>query len=246
MKLAPDLVCVATMLGTLHAAPLPAQICAGFPSLRDARFGVGVNAASYTYATALGVFVTAGRDWYATLGVGRTRDAEMDASTYPISLEGGRDVEWGSRRFFFCPIAALAVSLGPYNYALEQRDFRFVDAAAGLGAAAVAVQTPRLSLILTAGVRVVHATARGWYGGDSPYNAGSWTGTNDYGLATAGVGITLDRILTIRPTVTVPFGQRSQQPIDWIALPFGRDRGEISFGIAIGIAAGRLRPGGPD
>jgi hypothetical protein len=49
------------LLAVLAPASLRAQVCAGFPSLRDTRFRVAASAASYTYATALGVSLTAGK-----------------------------------------------------------------------------------------------------------------------------------------------------------------------------------------
>ena len=53
------------------AAPVSAQVCAGFAPLDRTRFRASVSAASYSYADALGASLAVGRDRFATVGVSR-------------------------------------------------------------------------------------------------------------------------------------------------------------------------------
>jgi hypothetical protein len=216
-------------------------VCAGFSSLRDAHVRVAAGAASYTYATALGVSVTAGRSIYATIGAGRTRDAELDASTYPLSLELGADISGGPRRVFVCPVAGVAVSLGPYNYLLSQQNYRYVDRFVGLGLAAVAVQTRGLMILLSGQLRAARITATYWYTGDQAATSSGWSASDDYWLASLGVGIVLGGRVTIRPGVTIPFGLVPPGAPTWFAVPFGREKNEVSLGIAVGFSFGGRR-----
>jgi hypothetical protein len=226
------------LLAVLAPASLRAQVCAGFPSLRDTRFRVAASAASYTYATALGVSLTAGKKVFGTLGAGVTRDGELHATTYDLSLEGGTDIAIGAeRRLFLCPVAALSVSLGPYDFLLRPEDYRSVSATLGLGLAAVAVRTHRLTVLPAASLRAVRLRATRTY--TSPEETIGWTESDTYVLFSLGVGLVFNEVLTIRPGVTVPFDLVPPGAPYPIAVPFGREEREVSLGISVGINLGR-------
>jgi len=213
-------------------------VCAGFPSLRDTRFRVAASAASYTYATALGVSLTAGRKVFGTLGAGVTHDGELHASTYDLSLEGGADIAFGpERRVFLCPVAALSVSLGPHDFLLQPEDYRYVSGTLGLGLAAVAVRGHRLTVLPAGGLRAVRLRATRTY--TSPEETIGWTESDTYLLFTLGVGLVFNEVLTIRPGVTVPFDFVPPGAPYPFAVPFGREEREVSLGISVGINFGR-------
>lgn len=222
-----------------RVAPVAAQVCAGLPSLRERPFRVTASAASYTHAAALGVSLTAGRAIYGTLGFGRTRDPELDASTYPLSFEIGADIPFGASGVFLCPVASVAASFGPYDFELMQEDFRYMDRAVGLGLAAVAIRARRITVFAAGGVRAARITGTYWPTG---YKAADGvqgrSQTGNYWLASLSVGFEIDQIVTVRPGVTVPF--EVTHPDDaWFASPFGREADEISLGVAISIGLGR-------
>jgi len=225
----------------LAAAPVAAQVCAGLPSLRERPFRVTASAASYTYATSLGATLAAGRSLYAAVGFGRTRDPELDASTYPLSFEIGADIPFGAPGVFLCPVAAATVSFGPYNFELSDEDFRYEDRAVGLGLAAVAARGRRLTVLVAGGVRAVHLTGRYWPTGYKAETSSGWSQSGDYWLAGLSVGLEFGENLTIRPGVTGPF-QVTYPDDAWFASPFGRKPDEISLGVAVSIGLGRRSP----
>jgi hypothetical protein len=232
------------LLGALPVAGLRAQVCAGFPSLRGTRYRVAASAANYTYATALRASFTTGKTVFGTLGAGWTRDAELDASAFSISLQAGADIADRSGRVFLCPVADVSVSLGPYNFALERYDYRYVDRSIGLGLAAVAVRSPRFSLLLTGALRAARVTVTAWpTGWQRASGSVAWTQGDDYWLASFGAGFVFGEKVTIRPEVTVPFGLAPPDAPNSFAVPFGRENREVSLGISVGINFGaRTRP----
>lgn len=225
--------------GTASTVSLPAQVCAGFPSLRDSHFRLAVSVASHTYATAFRTAFTTGRSVYGTLGIGRTRDVELDASTFDIDLEAGADLSFGERRVALCPLAALKVSLGPYDFLLSQTDFLYMEGRLGLGAAAVIRLSPRLTVLPTGGFRAARLTlterpSPGQLAGNVPRRSRS----DLYWLLSFGMGFVFDDVLTIRPGVTVPFGLPGAGAPNRFVVPFGVEERELSLDVSVGYSFG--------
>ena len=219
------------ILASASAARLSAQVCDAFPSLREGRVRVSADLASYTYATALGVTLGAGKDLNAAVGVGRTRDSDLDASALDVRFALAADIPFSAaRRVFLCPLAAYTMTFGPNDYLLTRQDYRYRDLALGLGFGVVAVRIPGLAVLLTAGFRESRLTT---IRTDWP------TVVNTYGLWTLGIGLAFDGVLTVRPSVSIPVGfVRPGQRTDY-AVPFGREEGEASLGVSIGINFGK-------
>lgn len=226
-----------SLLGELPAGPLRAQVCAAFPSLRQSRFRATGGVESYRYATKLAVSATSGRTLFGTIGVGRTRDGELDASTFDIRLETGADIADHERQLFLCPVVAVSVSLGPNDFLLEQNDYRYVDRAIGLGVAAVAVQSSRIAVLVAGGVRAARLTVT-YLPSAEKRSSGSLgqSQSDNYWLAGLAVGIVVKGVVAIRPSVSVPFGFPGEPSA--LAVPFGREEGEISLGIGVAIVFG--------
>lgn len=206
------------------------------------RFRVAASAASHTYATALGLSFTSGKDVFGTVGIGRTRDGELDASSFDLSLAGGADIAAGrERRVFLCPLAAFSVSFGPYDFLLSQVDYFTFEGALGVGAAAVAVRSHRLTVLPAGGLRVARETvtytpsARAREDGAM----GRSRQSDIYGLLELGVGLVVNEVLTIRPGVTVPFDFVAPGATYPFAVPFGQEEREVSLGISVGVNFGR-------
>ncbi len=224
------------------AAHLSAQECAGLPSRRDASVLLSGSLQSYSYGTRLAASATLGRTVFGTVGAGRTRDRDLDASTIDIGLEAGADIADRERRLFLCPIAAVSVSLGPRDFLLTQTDYRYVNRAVGLGAGALAVKTARLAGFVSGGVRAARLTVRALPSAEKRATGSLGRSQSDnYWLLTFGVGFVLDERVAIRPDLSVPLGLSNAPSA--LAVPFGRQNGELGFGVAIGIVLGGTRRG---
>ena len=55
----------------------------------------------------------------------------------------------------------------------------------------------------------------------------------------------VNNAVTIRPGVTIPFGFIPPERPEDYAVPFGRENGELSFGIEVGVNFGRRTPREP-
>ncbi len=223
-------------LALLPSARLGAQTCGGFPSLRARHLRVGAEAASYTHATTLGVSVAAGSGVFGVVGAGRTRDAALDASATDLKFEAGVEVALNrTHRVFLCPLATYSRSTGPDDFLLSQQNYRYTDRGLQIGLAAVAVRAHHLTIVATGALRASALTT----------SRTGWPDVKDtYWLWSFGVGLSINEVLTVRPTVSIPTGfVPPGSPSDY-AVPFGREEGEVSLGIAIGFTFG-ARPGRP-
>ena len=221
-------------------APLRSQACAGFPSLRETHVNVAAHAASYTYATALGASVASGGTAFGVLGVGRTRDDELDASTLDLSFDAGADLTLGPRRGdAICPMVGVVVSLGPSDFLLQPDEYRRVAVTLGFDAAAVVLRSRGSAVFLTWGVRVVRLSAKVSHPGDYGY---SRTGHDIYEVVGLGASVTLRDALTVRAEIGMPLGLSAPDlAAGVVAAPFGRTSQEIAAALSVGVGLGRRR-----
>jgi hypothetical protein len=200
---------------------------------------------SHRYARTVGASIAAGRSAYGALSLARTKDDELDAWTVDFGLDGGVDVPLGpSRRDFFCPLAGASVSLGPNGFLLRDENYRYVEGALGVGLASVLLRGRPVSLVVAGGVRAVHLTATMSPGSSlRADNVSGWSRSDVYGLVTLAAGIVLLERVTIRPVLSVPFGFPKPEPGSPIGfvVPFGREDGELSLGIGVGVSFGQPR-----
>jgi len=230
------------ILAAAFCAQARAQTCTGFGSLLGSKYRVDLSAARYTYATAVRASVTTGRSLFATLGVGATRDGELDASTYDLSAQVGYDVPMGEEPITFCPELSVSYSLGPYDFMLNDGHFTYLDAGVGLSLAGIAVRTGRVTVIPAVGAHYSRLALKRVVSAEQRENSvQGWVKTDWYGVLSAGVGVVIDDHLVLRPGVTVPLGfvpVRHESYDDWI-VPFGREDGEVSLNLTVGIRIGR-------
>jgi len=225
-------------MGAVCAGSLRAQVCAGHSSLHRAPFRVAVGAESFSYATRLAVSATGGRAVFGTAAIGRTHDAELDASTLDIGLEAGAELGDSAGRVFLCPLAALSWSIGPEDFLLLGSDYKYFEGAVGLGAAAVPVRRGRVAVHMAGGLRLARLKAHYLPGAERRANgAQPYSERDNYWLLSLAVGLVVKEVLSIRPSVSVPLGVETSW--DAIAVPFGRENHELSLGIAVGFAFGR-------
>lgn len=231
---------VPMLLVLAAAAPLHGQVCAGFAPLDETRYRVAVSAASYAYATAMRASVTVGGTPYASLGIGRTRDAELDAVSVDAGLEAGLDLTAQNGTFYLCPVAAFTASFGPDDFLFRPDDYTYTEGAAGFGLAVVPLRAGRVTVLAGADARLAHLTVRRVHRSTEVIR---WKYTNTYTLWSVGAGVVLDDVLTFRTFVTMPSRFPPPSTLEGMAVPFGREEGEVSFGAAVGLNFGRrVRP----
>ena len=218
--------------------PAAGQICAGFAELRGRPFRLAASAASYSYATALEVSAASGRSAFAALAVGRTHDDELDATTTDLRLEGGLDVAVAERQVFVCPSVAVSVEFGPNEFLTLRTDYRRFTIAASLGLAGVAARSTRLGVIVASRVRTARVTVTRNHRITEPFVE---SGSDLYWLFELDVGFVIVDQVTIRPSLSVPFGLIPPGESGAWVVPFGREEGELGLGISIGVSFGRRR-----
>lgn len=225
------------VLALCLAAPLPAQVCAGFAALDQTRFRAAASTASYTYASAVGASLTAGGRAFGTLGVARAFDEELAVAAYDVGLEVGADLTDRGRRVFLCPVAAFSGSVVPRgSVVFGGTGFRRLSGGLGVGLAVVALRSRRFAIHPAASARVVRLRAR------ESYPGGHREESDTYFLLSGGVGLVIMDVLTIRPGISVPFGLQPPMGPAGFATPFGREEQERSLDISIGINFGRRAP----
>ncbi len=220
-----------------------AQACDGIAPGDDRPFRVTANVQSYTYATAVGLHLTAAGRVHGTLAFGTTRDAELDARTLDLALEGGTRLRFGpGGRLHACPNLAVSLALGPSDFLLSETDLRYFGTGIGLGVAAIAFRSRRITVVPTAGVRA----ARVWVTLDpssAERAAGvvGWTRSDAYWILAGNVTFVWNHRLSLRPTVSVPLGLVDSRSPFALVVPFGREDHEVSLGVALGYSIGRPR-----
>jgi len=223
----------------LPARPLISQTCAGSPSFSETRFRAAASFASYAYATALGASFSTGGKLYATFSGGTSYDREQDARTYDLSLTGGADITDNSARIYFCPLALLSISLGPYDYLLSQTDYRYIDVAVGVGVA-VPIRSSRFSMIPGMGGRVARIrVSRIPSEAERQQGVPQWTQSDTYWHFSAGLGFVFKQTLTIKPEFTLVTGLVPPGEPNTFAAPFGRDENDLSVGVTVAFNFGR-------
>lgn len=225
------------LLAAVLASAARAQVCDGFPSLRDRHFRLAASTASYSYATALAGSITAGSTLFGTLAAGRTHDHDLDATTFDVGVEAGADLPMPAGFLFLCPAATATLSLGPYDFLLTGTTYRYVDRALRLGLAVLAFRSPRVQLAVTGSVSAARVSVIYWPSAEQRATGSEgWSASTNYWLWSAGVGLVVNDRFTVRPSLTVPVGfPAAGTPTDW-AVPFGREDSELSFGISFGIS----------
>lgn len=218
-------ICVAgvALLSTLQAAPLWSQVCAGFAPLTETPFQLAGGAAFNSDATAFGGSFTGGKDFFGTFGIGMTSYDALDASSFDLSFGAGYDFAVDQRRrAFLCPVGGLLVSLGPNDVAGTGIDLRTIAFAFGFSIGGIAAESPQFAALPAAGL----GFARGTVTAEDRFG-NSASESDTYGLFSVGLGLLINKIFTIHPGISVPFG---------------RENAKVSFGISFAINFGR-RPG---
>jgi hypothetical protein len=236
-----------TAFGLFSATPLSAQACAGFPPFAETRYRVAAEAASYSYATNVGASLSAGvSSAFATLAGGRTRDAELDASTLDLSLTSGIEVAAGRSKptggpsLFVCPVVAATVTFGPHDFLGSESDYRSNDLAIALRIGSSVGRVSQVAIIPAVEIRASRMTMKHLPSPDQ-IEAGvpGWTRSDTYQLISAAVGFAFKDMWTIRPSLSVPFGFVPPEEESAFVVPFGREDREISFGISMSINFGK-------
>lgn len=214
----------------LAPGPARAQGCAGYPGTDLALVRVAASAASYTYASAVGVSVTAGRVVYGTLSYRRIRDPELDATSRERVVELGVDLKVLGRAYV-CPLFAFSDADGPGNLALTGTNFRFATQEYGLGAGMPIRLSARWSVSASAEYRSILLTSTR----SNPSTLITRRSQDVYQLWSGGVAVTFDGQLTLRVGASTPVGFTlvADGPQE-LSSAFGREERELSWNFALG------------
>jgi hypothetical protein len=107
----------------------------------------------------------------------------------------------GRRSFQVCPVVGGGLGFGPNNIEGSGIDLSTRGADVGLSVGASMLESPIFDLVPFAGLSLVFGSATLRAGDGS-----SLTDSQTYGSADIGVGLVISRILTLKPSVSIPFG----------------------------------------
>ena len=198
---------VAVVAGLAFSVVTPAiteaQVCMG-----SASFGAGIArigaSASFSDGTKLyggELALGAPRGLFGTADAAQTTTEGESATSTVIGGTLGYSLEVGSITDF-CAIAAFShitfpdLQFGSATITSSQNNVGFGGA---LGVSAVV--SPDLSVVPYTSVQYVHATATA-----SSASVGSQSASQDYGVLEIGFGLVMGKIVSLRPSVSIPVG----------------------------------------
>lgn len=217
----------------LISTPARAQVCAGFPSLRDRPFQVGGGAAFTEDVTSFGASFTGGKRFFGTLNVGTTSIEVLNGSSVDLNVGAGYEVGLSQGTVAICPLAGVAVGLGPNNINGTDVDVATRSLTLGVSVGTIAARSPQFAFIPAIFLQLASATTTVYnnVAGTVPWPAvraaSGVSESETFGVVGVGLGFVLERVLTIQPAVAFPFGSSASNP---------------AFGITVAVNLGRPAP----
>jgi hypothetical protein len=199
-------------------SPAMAQTCMGLASYTSGPIQVtasgSFNDVSNTFGTTAGYGIPSGV--YGSVEVTTTAYEPMDGSTLGFAARAGYQVNLGKTgRTQICPSAGFAIGLGPNDAAagIDQFGRSFT---VGLNVGTELASNPRMVVVPSAGFSYAHSTQR------AENNAGTelFEIPDSYLLAQIGVGLVLNRRVSVRPAIDIPLGRLESSHPD-ISLTLG-------------------------
>lgn len=216
---------VASLLAALAVSALPAvseaQSCLGNPSFSVNHLQLGANAQFETGATTFDAnFVSGSESVFGGLGVGGVTYDDLEGSTLVVGGLLGYQVPVSSRGAQICPLLSVSQGFGPNDFDGLGSDFSVRTFRFGISMGTTLARAGRVALAPAASIGFAFAQ-RDFSGPLAPGNQ-----TDTYGLAGVALGVLVSDALSIRPSVTLPFGLDENDPIFGIgfALNYGGRR----------------------
>lgn len=227
--------------GFIWPSALVAQVCELPVPTAGWGWTMSGSVASYRYANSVGAGVVASRfvrdtPGFARIAIDRVRDDELDASSMNIAMATAIRLRNDRTGLFVCPTASSSVGLGPYDFLLSGEDYRYLDVSLGSAIGAFLRTKGRFQFVSTAEVRAVWLHA-GW-NVHLPGETLRRDGSDVYWLGGAHVSVRFRERLSLRSGITIPFGLVAPSNSEAFVTPFGRENGEISWGLSVSFSFG--------
>jgi hypothetical protein len=196
---------VSLALAAMVNAPAVAQTCQGLASFSAGQLQVVGNAQFPEAAKIWGASITYGMPSgiYGGADLSTTSFDNDGGSSLGIGAHAGYQMKLGqSGKINLCPVARLALGMGPDDEAAELNSSS-TDAHFGLALGTEMGSTRQLRILPTAGLGLQYSKFKQELGqGQGSEIEGSET----YGLARIGVGFVFNQQISVRPTIDIPVG----------------------------------------
>jgi hypothetical protein len=204
----------------LASSTLQAQSCLGYPSFSANHLQMNAGASFSSDFEQFGAnFVSGSNTIFAGLGVGGTRNTGSNSSLEARGLLGSQVPVGQSARWQICPVLNASYGTGPDDLALPGNDVTTAGAGFGLALGGELSRSETLAIVpsFQLGFQYERINIEG---------LGGETLTDTYGTVGVGVGFVFSNQLSLRPSVTIPTREGSNEPIFGIsvALNYGRRR----------------------
>ena len=196
---------VSLALAAMVNAPAVAQTCQGLASFSAGQLQVVGNAQFPEAAKVWGASINYGMPSgiYAGADLSSTSFDNDGGSSLGVGAHAGYQMKLGqSGKIHLCPVASLALGMGPDDDAAELNSSS-TDAHFGLALGTEMGSTRQLRILPTAGLGLQYSKFKQELGqGQGSEIEGSET----YGLARIGVGFVFNQQISVRPTIDIPVG----------------------------------------
>lgn len=204
----------------LASSKLQAQSCLGYPSFSANHLQMNAGASfSADYEQFGANFVSGSNTIFAGLGVGGTRNSGSNSSLEARGLLGSQVPVGQSTRWQICPVINAMYGTGPDDLSLSGGDVTVAGAGFGLALGGELSRSETFAIVpsFQLGFQYERTNIEG-LGGDIL--------TDTYGTMGVALGFVFSNQLSLRPSVTIPTRENSNDPIFGIsvALNYGRRR----------------------
>ncbi|MGQ0537984.1 MAG: hypothetical protein ACT4R6_03480 [Gemmatimonadaceae bacterium] len=222
-----NVTCYLTMMLSLCAARASAQYCAGAASFAagPVRLGAGLAFSDDAKFYAAHLAVGAPQGAFASASIGTVDLDEIDEGSTVFGVNGGYAIRLEQTKpVEFCPVVGFAYASGPDF----DDEFISLETSArwfGIGGAIGGVVGRTASVDLVPFAEAVYTSAKVTVKLRADGESATESETEDFVNVTGGLGFVVNRVVTIRPTISYPFGIDDADPT------FG-----ISFAVNLGAA----------
>ncbi|HEX2249709.1 MAG TPA: autotransporter outer membrane beta-barrel domain-containing protein [Gemmatimonadales bacterium] len=196
---------VSLALAAMVNAPAVAQTCQGLASFSAGQLQVVGNAQFPEAAKVWGASISYGMPSgiYGGADLSTTSFDNDGGSSLGIGAHAGYQMKLGqSGKIHLCPVASLALGMGPDDEAAEI-NAGTTDAHFGLALGTEMGSTRQLRIIPTAGLGLQYSKYKEE---DTSQNGSTFEASETYGLARLGVGFVFNQQISVRPTIDIPVG----------------------------------------
>jgi outer membrane autotransporter protein len=204
-------------------SPAAAQTCQGMASYSAGQLQVAGNAQFPEARKVWGGSISYGQvsGIYGGADLSTTSFDGLDQSSLGLGAHAGYQMKLGrTQKMALCPVASLALGMGPDDDALEINSSQ-TNAHVGLALGTEMGASRQMRIIPTAGFGLQYSKAKVE---DTSPGGQTFEASETYGLARLGVGFVFNQQISVRPTVDIPVAS------DLVSDP--------TFGITVGYNFG--------